>query len=179
MEVDIETLKYPIGRYEAPETFTEAYKDECIARIEALPAKLKSAIEGMTAEQLDTRYREGGWTVRQLLNHIPDSHMNAYIRFKWSLTEETPTIKAYDEKLWVKTNEVASFNIDTTMKLLDAHHARWAELLKSMSMEDYDKAFKHPETGKRNPLNKWVGVYAWHGEHHLAHITELKKRKGW
>lgn len=179
MAVDIEKLKYPIGYYSAPKKFTVAYKNDCIDRIEALPKKLKKAVKGLTAAQLRSKYRPGGWTVRQLLNHIPDSHMNAYVRFKWTLTEKTPTIKAYDEKVWVTTPDVKSFDINTTLKLLDAHHARWVELLRSMSMKDYEKQFKHPETGKKNPLTKWLGVYAWHGEHHLAHITELKKRKGW
>jgi len=179
MVLDIEKLKYPIGRYSPPEKFTVAYKNECIARIEALPKKLKRAVKGMTPDQLKTKYRPGGWTVRKLLNHIPDSHMNAYVRFKWTLTEDTPTIKAYDEKMWVKTSEVNSFDINNTLKLTEAHHFRWGELLRSMSMKDFEKQFKHPETGKKNPLNKWLGVYAWHGEHHLAHITELKKRKGW
>lgn len=179
MAVDIEKLKYPIGKYQAPKKFTVAYKNDCIERIEALPKKLKRAVKGMTASQLRTKYRPGGWTVRQLLNHIPDSHLNAYIRFKWTLTEKTPMIKAYDENLWVSTNEVKSFDLKNTFTLLEAHHARWAELLRSMSMKDFNKAFKHPATGKKNSLSKWIGVYAWHGEHHLAHITELKKRKGW
>jgi len=179
MLVDIEKLKYPIGKYSPPKKFTVAYKNDCIARIEALPKKLKRAVRGMTANQLRTKYRPGGWTVRQLLNHIPDSHLNAYIRFKWTLTEKTPTIKAYKEKIWVTTPEVKSYDIDLTFKFLEVHHARWVELLRSMPMKDFNKSFIHPETGKKNSLSKWLGVYAWHGEHHLAQITELKKRKGW
>lgn len=179
MALDLETLKYPIGKYVPPKKFTPAYKNECIARIEGLPKKLKRAVKGLNSNQLRTKYRPGGWTVRELINHIPDSHMNAYVRFKWALTEKSPVIKAYNEKMWVKTPEVKSFDISTTMALLDAHHRRWVELLRSMPMKDYNKKFKHPATGKAAALSTWVGVYAWHGEHHLAHITELKKRKGW
>ena len=115
MAVDIEKLKYPIGRYQAPKKFTVAYKNECISRIEALPKKLKKAVKGLKANQLRTKYRPGGWTVRQLVNHIPDSHINAYVRFKWTLTEKTPTIKAYNEKLWVITNDVKSYDITNTL----------------------------------------------------------------
>lgn len=179
MAVDIEKLKYPIGYYQAPKKFTPKFKNECIERIEAFPKKLKRAVKGMTSAQLRTKYRPGGWTVRQLVNHIPDSHMNAYVRFKWTLTEKNPTIKAYDENLWASTSEVKSYDINNTLKLLEVHHIRWVELLRSMSMKDFNRTFKHPATGKKNPLSKWVAVYAWHGEHHLAHITELKKRKGW
>lgn len=179
MALDIEKLKYPIGRYKAPSKFTPAFKNQCIKEIEMLPKQLRKAVKGLDANQLRSKYRPGGWTVRQLINHIPDSHMNAYVRFKWTLTEKTPTIKAYDEKLWVLTNEVKSYDIDNTLKMLEGLHGRWVELIKSMKMNDFNRSFLHPETGKKNPLAKWTGVYAWHGKHHLAHITELKKRKNW
>jgi uncharacterized damage-inducible protein DinB len=152
--------------------------DNNISRIATLPERLSQAVSKFNDTKFDTPYREGGWTVRQLIHHIADSHLNAYIRFKWTLTEESPTIKAYNEKLWATTGEV---NIDPqlSLTLLHAHHAKWVALLKSLSPEDLEKHFVHPETRKEIKLKNILATYAWHCDHHLAQITRLIERLGW
>jgi DinB superfamily len=170
--------RYPIGKFEPKESYTSDDVKTNISRIASLPEKIKKAIHGLSESQLNTPYREGGWTVRQVVHHVPDSHMNAYIRFKWTLTENSPLIKAYDEKGWANTPETLgppSLSID----LLTALHAKWVILLKGLTPDDLHKEFTHPDTKKQVALDRLIATYAWHGEHHLAHITSVKERMKW
>lgn len=171
-------LRYPIGKFQPQESYTADDVKAHIARIEALPGKMEAAIKGFTDQQLDTPYRDGGWTVRQVVHHVPDSHMNSYIRFKWTLTEATPVIKAYDEKAWAETpeNKLAP---DISINVLKAVHAKWTKLLHGLTPQDLRKDFIHPDSKKNIPLDRLIHLYAWHGDHHLAHITSLKERMGW
>jgi len=174
----MEELRYPIGKFTAEQTYTKEEVDAFIQRIQSLPQKLEAAIQGLSDQQLDTPYREGGWTVRQVVHHVADSHMNAYIRVKWMLTEDKPVIKAYNEKLWAETGETKA-HPELSIGLLKALHAKWSALLKSLDSVQLQKEFIHPETKKNVALHNLMGMYAWHGEHHLAHITELKKHMHW
>jgi hypothetical protein len=174
----MEDLRYPIGKFSAKENHTAEELKTFIQRIESLPSKLEAAIEGFSNQQLDTHYRVGGWSVRQVVHHVADSHMNAYIRVKWMLTEETPIIKAYNEKLWAETGETTS-DPALSLLLIKALHTKWTTLLKSLSQNQLQKEFIHPDTKKNVALHNLIGMYAWHGDHHLAHIIELKKRQGW
>jgi DinB superfamily len=174
----MEDLRYPIGKFTPKDVYTADEIKGFITRIESLPARIEQAIEGLTASQLDTPYRDGGWTVRQVVHHVPDSHMNAYIRVKWTLTEDTPLIKAYEEKLWAVTPETTS-DPALSLALLKALHAKWVTLLRQVSASDLERSFIHPETKKNVYLKNMIGMYAWHGDHHLAHITSLKERMGW
>ena len=169
--------RYPVGKFEMPSSFTEADRKHRLTDIEALPRKMREAVKDMSQQQLDTSYREGGWTVRQVVHHVPDSHMNAYIRFKLALTEDVPTIKPYAEAEWAKLPD-SLMNIDVSLSLLEAVHARWVAILKAMTPEQFARKFKHPEMGEHT-LDQYLALYSWHSRHHLAHITELKKRKGW
>ncbi len=171
-------LRYPIGKFQPQESYSADEIKTNIARIEALPGKLETAVKGLTDQQLDTPYRDGGWTVRQVVHHVPDSHVNAYIRTKWTLSEATPLIKAYDEKTWAETPET-KLPPQISLTLLTSLHAKWVELLKRIPPQDLKKEFTHPETGKNVSLERMIATYAWHGEHHLAHITSLKERMGW
>jgi DinB superfamily len=171
-------LRYPIGKFTSQESHTSEEIGHFISRIESFPEKLESAIQGLSTQQLDTPYRDGGWTVRQVIHHLADSHMHAYIRFKWTLTEDSPVIKAYREKLWAETPEMKADPI-ISLNLLKALHTKWIILLRQLSANDLQKEFIHPETQKRIRLHNLMGTYAWHGEHHLAHITSLKKRMNW
>ena len=173
-----DTLRYPIGKFVPQEKYTAEEIKKNISRIEALPAKMEAAALNLTPAQLDTPYREGGWTLRQVLHHVPESHMNAYVRFKWTLTEETPTIKAYNEKAWALTPEIY-LDPAISINLLKALHVKWVALLRNLSPEDLQRQFIHPETKKYNRLDNMTAMYAWHGEHHLGHITSLKERMGW
>ncbi|MEJ0056062.1 MAG: putative metal-dependent hydrolase [Bacteroidota bacterium] len=170
--------RYPIGKFEPQDSYTSEDVKININRIAALPEKMKKALHGLSDAQLDTPYRDDGWTVRQVVHHVPDSHMNAYIRFKWSLTEDSPLIKAYDEKGWAVTPETSGPPSIST-DLLTALHAKWTVLLKGLSTEDLRRDFTHPDTKKLVPLDRLIATYAWHGEHHLAHITSLKERMKW
>jgi hypothetical protein len=174
----MEDLRYPIGKFSAKENHTPEELKTFIQRIESLPSKLEAAVEGFSNQQLDTPYRDGGWSVRQVVHHVADSHMNAYIRVKWMLTEETPIIKAYNEKLWAETGETTS-DPALSLLLIKALHTKWTTLLKSLSQNQLQKEFIHPDTKKNVALHNLIGMYAWHGDHHLAHIIELKKRQGW
>ncbi len=173
-----DTLRYPIGKFSAKEGYSTSEFDQFISRIESLPTRLEKEVSNLSVSQLDTPYREGGWTVRQVIHHMADSHMNAYIRVKWSLTEETPMIKAYDEKSWAETAETKA-DPTISISLLKALHAKWILLLKQLSPADLKKEYIHPETKKHVRLDNLMGLYAWHGDHHLAHITSLKGRNGW
>lgn len=176
--MDLEKLKYPIGKFHISEIIDRAVIDKWLKEIDALPLKLRDAVKGLNAKQLNTPYRPEGWTVRQVIHHLADSHMNAYIRFKLALTEEKPLIKPYDEKLWAELPDTNSVSIDVSLDLITALHSRWTGLLKQLREEDLNKEFLHPESGIKN-LKETIGHYAWHGNHHLAHITSLKGRMNW
>ncbi len=171
-------LRYPIGRFEPREQYSQQDITEAIGKIQSLPTRLAKAIAGLTDAQLDTPYREGGWTVRQVVHHVADSHMNAYIRTKWTLTEDTPIIKAYLEKLWAQTAENSSPPA-VSIDLLSALHQRWVSLLNTLTPSQLQMSFNHPQTGKQVPLDRMIAMYAWHGDHHLTHITNLKQSRNW
>jgi len=171
-------LRYPIGRFAYSGDSTDGQRLEFIARIEHAPARLRAAVAGLNDKQLDTEYRPGGWTVRQVVHHVPDSHMNSYCRFRLALTEETPTIKGYDEAAWAKLSDAHTAPIEISLALLESLHARWVRLLRSMAPADFARSFRHPELGLVT-LDRNLALYAWHGEHHAAHITSLRARMGW
>ena len=162
-------LRYPVGKFSPQESYSDLELRQYIEQIENLPAEIKKTVEGFTTQQLDTRYRDGGWTVRQVLHHLADSHMNAYIRFKWTLTEETPLIKAYDEKAWAETPET-KLDPDISIQLLGALHKKWTSLMKELDAASLGKKFIHPDTKRETPLDRMIATYAWHGQHHLGHI---------
>lgn len=170
--------RYPIGRFEAPERLAPVERGTCIDQIAAAPQALRDAVAGLTAAQLDTPYRDGGWTVRQVVHHVPDSHLNAYVRFKLALTESQPAIKTYDEQRWATTAEVALLPIEVSLALLDALHRRWVVLLRSLGTDDFARTLRHPDWGTPS-LDQMLALYAWHGRHHVAHVTSLRGRQGW
>lgn len=171
--------RYPIGKFQPPAgPLTPAERGGLIAQIAALPGLFRRAVSGLTAAQLDTPYRDGGWTVRQLAHHVPDSHLNAYVRVKLALTEDVPTIKTYEEKLWAGTPEVAATPVEVSLTLLDALHRRWVTLLEALGPGEFARTFQHPEWGARS-IEWLVAQYAWHGRHHTAHVTTLRERMGW
>ena len=174
--------RYPIGpfSYQPAATWDERRTRRLIwiDEIAAAPARLRASVAGLTSEQLDTPYRDGVWTVRQVVHHVPESHMNAYIRFKLALTEDRPAIKPYDEAAWAKLNHVPETPIETSLALLDSLHDRFVRVLRLMTEGDFGRAFVHPELGVV-PLEKNLALYAWHGKHHVAHVTSLRERKGW
>lgn len=176
----LELLKYPTGRRDPKKRAeTPERVSECIAVIEALPEKLNAAVEGFSDAQLDTPYRPDGWTVRQLVHHIADSHMNALIRFKWALSEDDPTIKAYKQDLWAEQLDARTAPVISSLDIIGGVHARWVTILKSLSPEDVKRGFVHPETQRRQDLADTLEIYTWHCGHHLRHITALKERRGW
>jgi DinB superfamily len=169
--------RYPIGTFEMPKELTPARRRRAIDEIAATPAKMRAAVQGLTDAQLDTPYREGGWTVRQVVHHVPDSHMNAYIRLRLALTEDKPTIKPYEEARWAELADV-KLPIEVSQTLLDCLHTRWDRVWRSMKPEHFARPLIHPDHGER--LVDWLlFLYEWHGKHHTAHITELRKQKGW
>ena len=170
--------RFPIGKLEIPTTVTPALRQSAIATIAATPANFRAAVKGLTDAQLDTPYREGGWTVRQVVHHLPDSHLNAYVRLKLALTESSPTIKTYAEDKWAELADSSSTPIEVSLTLLESLHTRWDVLWRSLKPEDYSRKLIHPDHGERT-IDWLVFVYAWHGQHHTAHITELRKRKNW
>ena len=171
-------LSYPIGKWTFTPNMTREHRAALIQQIAEAPAQLRAAVKGLNPEQLNTSYRPGGWTVRQVVHHVPESHMNAYIRFKWALTENAPAIKAYDENAWSNTPEVKATPTDCSLAILESLHERWVILLKSLADKDWQRTIEHPENGTM-ALEKLLAIYAWHGRHHAAHITELRKRNGW
>jgi uncharacterized damage-inducible protein DinB len=171
-------LRYPIGKLAFDAEVTDGTRRAWIRQIADAPAALRQAVAGLDAAQLDTPYRPDGWTVRQVLHHVPDSHMNAYIRFKLALTEENPTIRPYDEAAWARVADTARTDPEVSLSLLDALHRRWVVLLESMQPADFARPLLHPERGAMT-LDQLLQMYAWHGRHHVAHITELRKRSGW
>ena len=173
------SLSYPIGSFERPEKITKSNLKTWIKDIENLPKQLKKATDGLTDTQLDTPYRDGGWTVRQLIHHVADSHTNAYIRTKWTLTENKPTIKAYDEKAWAEQEDSKTASITLSLTLLAAMHKRWVVALKALQPADFERAFIHPETQQEIPIKVLLALYSWHGRHHTSHVTSLRERMGW
>ncbi|MBK9330885.1 MAG: putative metal-dependent hydrolase [Ignavibacteria bacterium] len=172
-------LKFPAGQFIKPEKITIEILSDWIEEIKSFPAKLKNEVSHLSDEQLDTPYRKDGWTGRQVIHHCADSHMNSLIRFKLALTEDRPVIKPYFEDRWAELSDSKSFPVESSVKLLEGLHERWAELLNNLSEEDLAKIFIHPELGKEIRLDENTGFYAWHCRHHLAHITSLKERKNW
>jgi len=170
--------RYPIGPFNPDPNPNRETRAGHIEQIAALPAKMRGALRGLTSEQLDTPYREGGWTVRQVAHHVPDSHMNAYIRFKLALTENVPTIKPYEEAAWARLKDSEVTSIDVSLNLLEALHIRWVNLLQAMKTEDFNRKLNHPESGVQN-LDRALALYSWHGNHHVAHITTLRERMNW
>ena len=170
--------RYPIGKFVYEKNVDNSRREIFISDIEFTPIKLKEAIDGLSEKQLDTQYREGGWTVRQVVHHLPDSHINAFVRFKLALTEDNPTVKTYNEKKWAELKDYSQTPIDVSLNLLNAIHKRWIILIKSMEQEDFKRTYYHPDSGKVE-LDWVLAQYAWHGKHHVAHITSLRKRNGW
>ena len=171
-------LRYPIGKFSFDDEITPEKRRQCIQQIAAAPAQLRAAVAGLSPEQLDTPYRPGGWTVRQVVHHVPDSHLNSYIRCKLALTEEEPTIKPYDEKRWAELEDVRATPVEVSLMLLESLHRRWVPLLESLAPADFARKFRHPELGALT-LEQNIALYAWHGRHHVAHITSLRQRMGW
>jgi len=171
-------LRYPIGKFMFPKEVTAAQRRQWIDEIAAAPARLRAAIAGLNERQLDTPYRDGGWTVRQVIHHVPDSHMNSYVRFKLALTESEPTIKPYDEAAWARLADSADTPVEVSLAMLDALHERWVRLMSSLDEQGWMRPFRHPEIGPVT-LEQNLALYAWHGKHHTAHITGLRRRHGW
>jgi len=170
-------LRYPIGKFEDLAPVTVDDRIRWIEQIESLPEQMRDAVEGLGDAQLDTPYRPGGWTIRQVVHHVPDSHLNSYVRFKWALTEDEPVIKAYDEVGWANLADYGA-PVGPSLNFLAALHAKWVTLLRSMTDEQWARRFVHPVSGPM-ALAQAVGSYAWHGRHHLAHITSTVEREGW
>jgi uncharacterized damage-inducible protein DinB len=174
----VSDLSYPIGKFRWEGPGTAADRVRRIDEIAAAPAALRKAVAGLDDAQLDTPYRSGGWTVRQVAHHVPDSHVNAYVRFKLAVTEEVPTVKPYDEAAWATLADVKAVPVATSLALLEALHERWAAFLRSLGEDEWARTFRHPELGVV-PLEKNAALYAWHGRHHVAHVTALRERMGW
>ena len=179
MESSLDQLRYPIGKFKVPENYTPTLINDYISTIENFPAALRKAVQGLKDAQLDTPYREGGWTIRQVVHHVADSHINSYMRIKLAVTEDNPTIKPYKEERWAELQEAKHAPVELTLPLIDALHKRWVVFLKTLSPDDLKKTFHHPDSKADISLNRTMALYAWHCNHHLAHITELKKRMGW
>jgi hypothetical protein len=169
--------EYPAGPFESEPTLDPPRRARLVAAIEAAPAALRRAVSGLSEAQLDTRYRN--WTVRQIVHHVADSHLNSYVRFKWALTEEQPTIKAYDEGWWADLEDSRTGDVAAPLALPEALHARWVQLLRCLSEEQFARSFVHPQTGAVVSLDAALGYYAWHGRHHTAQIQWLRDRHGW
>jgi len=170
--------RYPIGKYET-HVFTHSSKEKHLLDIKHLPDELKAAVSNLNQHQLNVPYREGGWTIRQVVHHIADSHMNAYIRFKLGLTEDNPTIKPYDENAWSKLDDIDTVPVEVSVNLVRALHQRWYATMKNLTEEQFERTVLHPDHGKKLSLWYLLGLYAWHGKHHVAHITSLRERNNW
>ena len=170
--------RYPIGKFSYPGPLTAEQKQQCLLDIEKTPSNLRAALGGLSDQQLDTPYRDGGWTLRQLAHHLPDSHMNSYIRFKLALTEDEPQIKSYMENLWAELPEARHAPIEVSLALLDSLHQRWMLMLRKLTDADWKRTFLHPKLGPMS-LEKNLALYSWHGRHHVAHVTNLREKVGW
>ena len=174
---DLDDLRFPVGRFSAPATSIPSIRSAHIQTIRHLPQRLRAAVAGLSETQIDTPYRDGGWTVRQLVHHVADSHANSFIRFKLALTEDWPTIKPYDEATWANLAD-SKLPIEDSLVMLDVLHARWVALLESLTEDDFHKGYVHPQSGRQN-LATALAVYEWHSRHHTAHVTRLRARMGW
>jgi uncharacterized damage-inducible protein DinB len=170
--------RYPIGKFQPPPNYTPDLRADFIRKIAETPAQLRAAIAGLSDQQLDHRYRDGGWTVRQVVHHLADSHMNSYLRFKFAVTEDEPTIKPYDEKVWAELADAAHGDLEMSLTLLEGLHQRWVLFLRSLNEAQFSRKFLHPEQGPVT-VDRTLALYAWHGRHHVAHITKLRERMGW
>ena len=177
--MDIEKLKYPIGKFDPPSNYTPEKLEGWISILEHFPNRFSNLVSNLSDGQLNTPYRPEGWTVRQVVHHVYDSHHNAYSRFKWTLTEDTPTIKAYDEKDWANLFDAKNAPITLSLSAIAALHAKWVYLLKGLSVDDFQREFIHPDGYRNLSLAYTTGMYAWHSNHHYAHIENLLKREGW
>ena len=177
MPKTLSELQYPIGEFVLPGPLSAADRDRAIERIEAAPCALRAAMEGLSTEQVDTSYRPGGWSVRQVVHHLPDSHLNSYVRLKLALTEDVPLIRTYDEAAWATLPDSAG-PTDLSLGLLEGLHARWAFLWRRLEPGQWSRRLRHPELGEM-AVDELLAFYAWHGRHHVAHITELRAREGW
>lgn len=171
-------LRYPIGQPELVPRLEAARRGELVTQVADAPARLAAAVAGLTPAQLDTPYRPGGWTVRQVVHHVSDSHLNAYVRFRLALTEDEPLVKTYQEARWAELADARAASPEVSLALLDALHRRWVMLLESLAPEDFARTLRHPELGPMT-LDQLLCLYAWHGRHHAAHITGLREREGW
>lgn len=170
--------RYPVGKFASPATITPDDRTGAIATLAELPEQLRNAVDGLNAAQLNTPYRDGGWTVRQVVHHVADSHANAYVRMKLALTEDWPTIKPYEEAAWAKLADAHTLPVQVSLDLLAALHMRWVTLLEALSEEDFHRGYVHPDSGRQN-LAHVLALYEWHSRHHTAHITHLRQRMGW
>lgn len=173
------SLRYPIGEFVTPTAMGTSDREHWIDQIAAVPAELRAAVAGLDDTQLDTPYRPDGWTVRQVVHHIGDSHINSIVRFKLALTEQTPSIRPYDEALWAELPDGRTAPVEPSLAFIDALHARWVMLLRGLSEQDFERTFHHPEHDRTFTLGRTLAMYAWHGRHHVAHITRLRERMGW
>ncbi len=170
----MEDLQYPVGKFEWDGSASEQQLRQWIDEIAAAPALLRAAVDGLSQQQIDTPYRPGGWTVRQVVHHLPDSHLNSYMRFRLALTEQEPTIKPYDQALWAELPDSRTAPLEVSLSLLESLHGRWVILLRSLTAADWKRTFRHPELGVVT-LERTAALYAWHGRHHVAHITSLRQ----
>lgn len=171
-------VRYPIGKFKPVEKLSYPERERLIGEIQEAPARLRSAVRGLSDAQLDTPYREGGWTVRQVVHHLADSHMNAFVRFKLAVTESQPVIKTYNQALWAETPDAKTAPIEPSLTLVDSLHQRWVVLLNSLDAPAFERTVQHPERGLMT-LDQSLAIYAWHGRHHVGHITSLAARLGW
>jgi len=176
--MDTPDLRYPVGKFRFPESVSAQELALFIDEIAETPAHMRAAVTGLSESQLDTPYRPDGWTVRQLAHHVPDSHINSYVRFRLALTEDEPVIKPYEEGRWAELPDARSMPVGPSLELLENLHARWVPLLRSLSGAEWKRSFRHPELGLVSLENN-AALYAWHGRHHVAHITKLRERMGW
>lgn len=174
----LDNLRYPLGKMPTPDTFSFEQIQAWVADIEKLPKSINDAVQSLSAEQLDTPYREGGWTLRQVVHHVADSHLNAYIRLKWAMTEDAPTIKPYDQDGWAQLPD-SQLPVDVSLAIIANIHRRMLEILRGLSVDDFQRTFIHPGHGKVFRLGTLAAMYSWHGRHHVAHIEGLKARMGW
>jgi hypothetical protein len=177
--MNTEELKFPIGKFKKPEVITRDNIKTWIAEIESFPERLKNEVDHLTDEQLNTRYRPDGWIIRQVVHHCADSHMNSFTRFKLALTENNPTIKPYAEDLWAELVDSKFYPISSSLQILEGIHERWTHLLKNLSSDQLKRTFIHPSSNEIVSIDENIGIYAWHGNHHLAHITSLKQKMNW
>ncbi len=177
-EADLETLRYPLGRFDPRDELSPGDRRELIDRIAAFPEAFRAALDDLDDDQLDTPYRPDGWTLRQVAHHVPDSHLNAYLRFKLAVTEDRPTIRTYEQDEWSTLSDARSLPVGPSLDLLDALHQRWTWWLRTLTEEQWARRFVHPEFGEMG-LDTLLQLYAWHGHHHLAHVTGLREREGW